>query len=59
MRETLDDVENALIDASNLLLELANEIENRDLHRFASLDKAIDDALRLVQAWKDEDIPHD
>ena len=47
----LKQIESLLIAASNILcLDIA-----RDSTRRASLDTAIDDALRLVQAWRDED----
>ena len=50
----LDKIEALLIGASNILY---SDIE-RDSKRRASLDTAIDEALRIVQAWReDEETP--
>lgn len=44
-------IESILIAASNILcVDIA-----KDSPRRASLDAAIDDALRIVQAWREED----
>lgn len=55
---TLADVEQALILASNRLQEAypqRNEIDGvGEDARFLPLDTVIDDALRLVQAWREE-----
>lgn len=48
---TLHDVECALIDASNRLLEIHNLCTDP---RYEPLDDAIDHAIRVVQAWRKE-----
>ena len=47
----LGEIESALIDASNRLAEIDCEHHPR----YTPLDEAIDNALRLVQAWREED----
>ena len=52
MTTPLDDVEAALVNASNALYELDPA---KKLHRYVELNEAINEALRLTQAWKEDD----
>ena len=52
MTTPLDDVEAALVNASNAMWEID---KSNKLRRYAELRDAIDDALRLTQAWKEDD----
>ena len=51
--EPLDDIENALIEASNTLFDMRREAKH--LCVYETLEKAIDVATRIVQAWKEEE----
>ena len=52
MTTPLDDVEAALVNASNALFEID---ESKKPWRYGELNKAINEALRLTQAWKEDD----
>ena len=52
MTTPLDDVEAALVNASNAMWELH---PTKRLLRYVELNEAIDKALRLTQAWKEDD----
>ena len=52
MTTPLDDVEAALVNASNALFEID---ESKKPWRYEELNKAINEALRLTQAWKEDD----
>ena len=52
MTTPLDDVEAALVNASNAMWEID---QKKKFHRYVELNEAIDEALRLVQAWKEDD----
>jgi hypothetical protein len=52
MTTPLDDVEAALVNASNALWEID---QKKKFHRYVELNEAIDGALRLTQAWKEDD----
>ena len=52
MTTPLDDVEAALSNASNAMWEIG---QKKKFHRYVELNEAIDEALRLTQAWKEDD----
>lgn len=50
--QPLDDIENALIEASNALYDMDDA---KHLCVYTKLEEAIDRATRIVQAWKEEE----